>query len=46
MWLGLATSLAARDGAKSICLHATKIRKVLTATPSDEPRDEVAVARR
>jgi hypothetical protein len=28
------------------CLHATKIRKVLTATANDKPEDEAATARR
>jgi hypothetical protein len=44
MWPGLAATTVARDEARSICLHAMKIRKVLTATTSDEPGDEVATA--
>jgi hypothetical protein len=46
VWPGLAATTAARDGARFIYLHATKIRKVLTATASDEPGDEAAAARR
>jgi hypothetical protein len=46
VWPGLAATTAARDGARSIYLHATKIRKVLTATANDEPGDEAAAARR
>jgi hypothetical protein len=38
VWPGLAATMAARDGARSICLHATKIRKVLTATARDSQR--------
>jgi hypothetical protein len=44
VWPGLAATTAARDGARTIYLHATKIRKVLTAIASDEPRDEAAAA--
>jgi hypothetical protein len=46
VWPGLAATKAARDGARSIYLHVTKIRKVLTTTASDEPEDEAAAARR
>ena len=45
VWPVLAATTAARDGASSICLHSMKIRKVLTATTCDEPRDEAAAAR-
>ena len=31
VWPGLAATTAAQDGARSICLHAMKIRKVLMA---------------
>ena len=46
VWLGPAATTAARDGVRSICLHATKIRKVLTTTASDESGDEAAAAQR
>jgi hypothetical protein len=36
VWPDLATTTAARDRVRSICLHARKIRKVLTTTASDE----------
>jgi hypothetical protein len=42
----LAATTVARDGARSIYLHAMKIRKVLTATASDESGDEAVAARR
>lgn len=46
VWLDLAATTAAQDGGRSICLHAMKMRKVLTATASKEPGDEVVAARR
>ena len=45
-WPGLAATTAARDGARFICLHATKIRKVLTATANDESGDKATAAPR
>jgi hypothetical protein len=42
VWPGLAATTAAWDRARSINLHATKIKKVLTATANDE----AAAARR
>jgi len=45
-WLGLAATMAARDRARSIFLHATKIRKVLTVITNDESGDEAAMVAR